>query len=255
MHLLRIGLFGLRTAFFLHLRRVDHAIEQRCHINVILLLDISDDLLLDELLGPVSRDHLGVHDALEVSLGQPRLELSEGLNDVRLDLIHRDFIAEEQVQILDLDRPLVVAVDSTPHSLSSAAQFEDELGVFAMDPLLASQTRRHELRVVDSALLVEVHAVEQLPQLLLVGGDREQVLVLREGLLVAQRHQRVAELPVTPPSLSEPPRTRSSRRPACRNTRRNRSVASDRSTSHALREPTLFRWYATAVSAAFLRWL
>lgn len=198
MHLLRIGLFGLRAAFLLHLRRIDHTIEQRCHINVILLLDISDDLLLDELLGPVRRDHLGVHDALEVGLGQPRLELSEGLDDVRLDFIHRDFIAEEQVQILDLDRALVVPVDSTPHALASAAQFEDELGVFAIDSLLASQTRRHELRVVDAALLVEIHAIEQLSQLLLVGGDREQVLVLREGLLIAQRHQRVAELPVIP---------------------------------------------------------
>ena len=99
------------------------------------------------------------------------------------------------MQVLDLDRALMVPVDSTPHAPHRALQFEDEFGVFAVDALLSSQARRHELRVIDSALLVEVHAVEQLPQLLLVGGDREQILVLREGLLIAQRHQRIAELP------------------------------------------------------------
>ena len=253
MHLLRIGLFGLRAAFLLHLRRIDHTIEQRCHINVILLLDISDDLLLDELLGPVRRDHLGVHDALEVGLGQPRLELSEGLDDVRLDFIHRDFIAEEQVQILDLDRALVVPIDSTPHSLASAAQFEDELGVLAMDSLLASQTRRHELRVVDAALLVEIHAVEQLSQLLLVGGDREQGGVVAELLGGAQRHQRIAELRLTRSSLAH---VFKSDHAVVRFVEVLERVAQLHQLvlpCTPLLFPTLLRWYATAVSAAFFR--
>lgn len=91
MNFLRIGLrVGLRHAsrVLLHLLRGDDTIEQGGGIDVVLLLDVSDDLLLDQLLCLVGGDHLGVHDALEIGLGQPRLELSEGLNDVRLDLIH-----------------------------------------------------------------------------------------------------------------------------------------------------------------------
>lgn len=193
MNLLRIGFLRLRV-FFLDLRRVDHTIKQRRHINVIFLLKVSNDLLFHQLLGFISRNHLGVHDTLQVGFGKPCFELSEGLNDIRFDFVHRNFIAEKQVKILDLDRALVVSVYPTHQSTLAALQFEDQLGVLAVNAFFSRQAGRHKLGIVDSSALIEVHTVEQLAELLLVGGDREEIVVLGEGFLVAERHERVAEL-------------------------------------------------------------
>ena len=137
-----------------------NTVEQRRGVDVVfLLLHIAHHLLLHQLLRTVGGDHLGVENALQVMFRQAGLELSERLHDARLDLIdlrltrrtlsHRYFISKEQVQVLDLDQSLVVAVDSTPNASFLRPQLEDQLGVLPTETLLARQTRRQELRVVD----------------------------------------------------------------------------------------------------------
>ena len=108
---------------------------------------------------------------------------------------YRDVIAEEQVQILDRNHAVVLAIDSTSHASPHRAQLEDQLRVFSPKPLFPRQTRRDELRVIDVSAVVKIDIMEELLQLVLVGGDREQGGVVAELLGGAQRHQRIAELP------------------------------------------------------------
>ena len=107
-------------------------VEKRGNVNVILLLlYVTDNLLLHQFLRTIRGNHLRVENALQIVLRQTHLQLTEGLHDARLDLVnlwitqqsllHRNLVAEEHVQVLDVDQSLVVTVDSrhheaTPHS-------------------------------------------------------------------------------------------------------------------------------------------
>lgn len=166
-----------------------------------------------------------------------------------------DVVAEKQVQVLDGDHAVVLAIDPAAHSPLHRPQLEDQLGVLAAQPLLSRQTRCEELGVVDVAAVVKIDVVEELLQLLLVGGDREQGRVIAVLLGRSQRHQRVAELRLTGASL---PHVLEGDHSVVRFVEILERVAQ----LHQLVLPcsppvcpTLFRWYATAVSAAFLRWL
>lgn len=98
---------------------------------------------------------------------------------------------------------------------------------------------------------VEVQRVEELAQFRLVGRDYEQVLVLADGLLLPQRHQRVAELrhhPITPLTSSK------EIDPSSFLSKYSKMSPSRIRSFYGLPPrafPTLFKWYATAVSAAF----
>ena len=166
---------------------------------------------------------------------------------------YRDVIAEEQVQILDRNHAVVLAIDSTSHASPHRAQLEDQLRVFSPKPLFPRQTRRDELRVIDVPAVVKIDIMEELLQLVLVGGDREQGGVVAELLGGAQRHQRIAELRLTRTSLAH---VFKSDHAVVRFVEVLERVAQLHQLvlpCTPLLFPTLLRWYATAVSAAFFR--
>lgn len=166
---------------------------------------------------------------------------------------YRDVIAEEQVEILDRNHAVVLAIDSTPHSSPHRAQLEDQLRVFSPKPLFPRQTRRDELRIIDVPAVVKIDIMEKLLQLVLVGGDREQGSVVAELLGGAQRHQRIAELRLTRTSLAHVFKSDHAVVRLVEVLERVAQLHQLVLPCTPLSFPTLLRWYATAVSAAFFR--
>lgn len=145
------------------------------------------------------------------------------------------------------DRPYIA------HSSLHRAQLEDQLRIFPPKPFFPRQTRSDELGIIDVPAVIKIDIMEELLQLVLVGGDREQGGVVAELLGGAQRHQSIAELRFTRTSLAHVFESDHSIVRLVEVLERVAQLHQLVLPRTPLPSPTLFRWYATAVSAAFFR--